>query len=68
MGHTQEASQSCSKTNGPPVKCRRGRPRKTKTEDTTIQTLKRSRPRFELERADAAEQGSVFLVCLTQCH
>ncbi|XP_030269778.1 PWWP domain-containing DNA repair factor 3A isoform X2 [Sparus aurata] len=56
MGHTQEAPQSCSKTNGPPVKRPRGRPRKNKTEDTTTQTLKRSRPRFELERADAAEQ------------
>lgn len=63
-GHTQEAPQSCSKTNGPPVKRPRGRPRKNKTEDTTTQTLKRSRLRFELERADAAEQGSVLSVDL----
>lgn len=68
MGHTQEAPQCCSKTNGPPVKRPRGRPRKNKIEDTTTQILKRSRPRFELERADAAEQGSAFLVCLTPCH
>lgn len=60
-GHTQEAPQSCSKTNGPPVKRPRGRPRKNKTEDTTTQTLKRSRPRFELERADAAEQDVSLL-------
>ncbi|XP_035508338.1 PWWP domain-containing DNA repair factor 3A isoform X2 [Morone saxatilis] len=52
---TKEQTQTCTETNGPPGKCRRGRTRKIETRDTTTQSSERSRPRFELDKPDAAE-------------
>ncbi|XP_034384175.1 PWWP domain-containing DNA repair factor 3A isoform X2 [Cyclopterus lumpus] len=56
----KEQAQTCSPTNGPAAKCRRGRPQKVEKgdlqKDTTTQISKRSRPRFELEKLDAATQ------------
>ncbi|XP_044055448.1 PWWP domain-containing DNA repair factor 3B isoform X2 [Siniperca chuatsi] len=56
----KKQTQTCSKTTGPPAKGRRGRTQKIETgdsqRDTTTQSSKRSRPRFELEKPDAAEQ------------
>lgn len=57
--------QTSSKSNGPPAKCRRGRKRKTETgnsqTDTTAQSSKHSRPRFELEKPDGVEQDESLL-------
>ncbi|XP_038556923.1 PWWP domain-containing DNA repair factor 3B isoform X1 [Micropterus salmoides] len=62
---TEEQTQTCSQTNGPPAKCGRGRKRKIKMgdsqRDTTTQASKRSRPRFELEKPDAAELDESLL-------
>ncbi|XP_029311182.1 PWWP domain-containing DNA repair factor 3A-like isoform X2 [Cottoperca gobio] len=56
----KEPTQTCSITNSPPAKCRRGRKRKVATgalqKDTTTESSKYSRPRFELEKPDPAEQ------------
>ncbi|XP_031170241.1 PWWP domain-containing DNA repair factor 3B-like isoform X1 [Sander lucioperca] len=61
-----EQTQTCSRTNGLPAKCQRGRTRKVETgflqEDTTTQSSERSRPRFELETPDAAEQEDQSLL------
>ncbi|XP_068587075.1 PWWP domain-containing DNA repair factor 3A-like [Cebidichthys violaceus] len=61
----KEQAPTCSTTNGPAAKCRRGRTRKVEQgglqKDTTTQSSKRSRPRFELEKLDAAMQDSPLL-------
>ncbi|GAA6220130.1 PWWP domain-containing protein MUM1L1-like [Lates japonicus] len=61
----KEQVQTCSKTSGPQAKCQRGRKRKKETgdfkEDTTSLSSIRSRPRFELEKPDAAEQDESLL-------
>nr|XP_046239764.1 PWWP domain-containing DNA repair factor 3A [Scatophagus argus] len=54
-------TQACSKTNGSPAKCRRGRTRKIETGATAAQSPKRSRPRFELEKPNAVEQEESLL-------
>ncbi|XP_032372636.1 PWWP domain-containing DNA repair factor 3B isoform X2 [Etheostoma spectabile] len=60
-----EQKQTCSRTNGLPAKCQRGRTRKVETgflqEDTTTQSSERSRPRFELETPDEAEQDQSLM-------
>ncbi|XP_034732885.1 PWWP domain-containing DNA repair factor 3B-like isoform X2 [Etheostoma cragini] len=60
-----EQTQTCSRTNGLPAKCQRGRTRKVETGflqgDTTTQSSERSRPRFELEMSDAAEQDQSLM-------
>ncbi|XP_028442891.1 PWWP domain-containing DNA repair factor 3B isoform X2 [Perca flavescens] len=60
-----EQTQTCCRTNSLPSKCQRGRTRKVETgflqEDTTTQSFERSRPRFELETPDAAEQDQSLL-------
>ncbi|XP_039650618.1 PWWP domain-containing DNA repair factor 3B isoform X2 [Perca fluviatilis] len=60
-----EQTQTCRRTNGLPAKCQRGRTRKVETgflqEDTTTRSSERSRPRFELETTDAAEQDQSLL-------
>lgn len=53
--------QTRSKTNSAPAKCLRGRTQKIKTGDTTAQSQKRCRPRFEMEKSDAAEQDETLL-------
>lgn len=59
---TKEQTQSsCGETKGPPAKCRRGRTRKIKKGNATTQSSERSRPRFELEKPDAAEQDESLL-------
>ncbi|XP_049460338.1 PWWP domain-containing DNA repair factor 3B isoform X3 [Epinephelus fuscoguttatus] len=64
-GVTKEQTQTCSKTNGPPAKPRRGRTRKVGKgnlqKDSTTQSFERSRPRFELKTADTAEQDESLL-------
>ncbi|XP_042342663.1 PWWP domain-containing DNA repair factor 3A [Plectropomus leopardus] len=61
----KEQTQACSKTNGSPAKCRRGRTRKLETRnlqrESTTQSSERSRPRFELEKPDTAEQDESLL-------
>ncbi|KAK9542588.1 hypothetical protein VZT92_000435 [Zoarces viviparus] len=61
----KEQAPTCSTTNGPAAKCRRGRTRKVEQgglpKDTTTQSSKRSRPRFELEKLDAATQDNSLL-------
>ncbi|XP_018522323.1 PWWP domain-containing DNA repair factor 3B [Lates calcarifer] len=61
----KEQVQTCSKTSGPQAKGQRGRKRKKETgvsqEDTTSLSSIRSRPRFELEKPDAAEQDESLL-------
>lgn len=61
----KEQTQTCSKTNGPPAKRRRGRPRKVEKgnlqKNSTTQSSERSRPRFELKTADTAEQDESLL-------
>ncbi|XP_076579236.1 PWWP domain-containing DNA repair factor 3B [Chaetodon auriga] len=57
----KEKTETCSKTRAASAKCRRGRTQKTETEDTTTQPVKRSRPRLELEKLDAAEQEESLL-------
>lgn len=49
-------------------KRRRGRPRKAKAGNLksvpAVQSVKRSRPRFELQNLDSSEQGVVFKFAL----
>ncbi|XP_070763847.1 PWWP domain-containing DNA repair factor 3B-like [Enoplosus armatus] len=62
---TKEQTQTCSDANCSPAKCRRGRPRKIETgdlqRDTTTQSSGRLRPRYELEKPDAAEPDESLL-------
>lgn len=58
---TKEKTQACSEAGSPPAKGRRGRKRK-KTVANTAQSLSRSRPRFNLEKPEEAEQGSFCLI------
>ncbi|XP_068449260.1 PWWP domain-containing DNA repair factor 3A-like isoform X2 [Clinocottus analis] len=56
----KEQAQTYGQSNGPAAKRQRGRPPKVKEgdsqKDTTTQSSKRSRPRFELEKLDTASQ------------
>lgn len=57
--------QTCNTTNSPPAKRRRGGTQKAETgglqKYTRPQSAKRSRPRFELEKPDSAEQDESLL-------
>lgn len=59
---TKEKTQACSEAGSPPAKGRQGRKRKMKTAANAAQSLSRSRPRFNLEKPEEAEQGSFCLI------
>ncbi|XP_017274133.1 PWWP domain-containing DNA repair factor 3A [Kryptolebias marmoratus] len=61
----QDVAKEQTELNGATVKRQRGRPRKVETvnlkDETTAQSIKRSRPRFELQKLDASEQDESLL-------
>ncbi|XP_040900604.1 PWWP domain-containing DNA repair factor 3A [Toxotes jaculatrix] len=58
----KEQTQTCSKTNGPQTKRRRGRRQQIGNlrTDTSSQSSERSRPRFELKKPDAEQDESLL--------
>lgn len=65
----QKRAEPQAVVNGSTAKRGRGRPRKAETGNfkrgTAVQAIKRSRPRFELQKPDSSEKGVVFIFALS---